>query len=234
MHIQCLICYCFYPTGWNSKGKNSELSVSHFHPPHSPLFSATRPPQACPISIQQVIPMPTAHWQIQILWAQLFSLACMFVSLFSQLDKLSRYICPGELGTFGCGGPASVGDSFFLVVTGSGLTWRQRILHFPPSSPSTLMSYLSLSLVFQVAGILHVDVQREECALAAQSYLTLCDPWTVTCQAPLSVGCPRQEYWSGLPFSSLEDIPDPRMEPRSPALQADSLLSELPRKPHRC
>ena len=62
------------------------------------------------------------------------------------------------------------------------LTWRWRILHFPPSSPSTLMSYLSLSLMFQVAGILPVDVQGEECALAAQLCLTLCDP--ADCSSP--------------------------------------------------
>ena len=37
---------------------------------------------------------------------------------------------------------------------------------------------------------------------------------------------PRQEYWSGLPFSSPGDLPDPGIEPRSPALQADALLSE--------
>ena len=52
--------------------------------------------------------------------------------------------------------------------------------------------------------------------------------WTVACQAPLSMGFPRQEYWSGLPFPSPGDLPDPGMEPRSPALQADSLpLSPL-------
>ena len=62
------------------------------------------------------------------------------------------------------------------------LTWKWRILHFPPSSPSTLMSYLSLSLMFQVAGILPVDVQGEECALAPQSCLTLCDP--TDCSSP--------------------------------------------------
>ena len=49
-------------------------------------------------------------------------------------------------------------------------------------------------------------------------------PWTVAHQAPLSMGFPRQEYWSGLPFSSLGDLPDPGIEPESPALQADSLL----------
>ena len=48
--------------------------------------------------------------------------------------------------------------------------------------------------------------------------------WTATCQAPLSMGFPRQEYWSGLPFSPPGDLPDPRIEPVSPALQADSLL----------
>ena len=41
----------------------------------------------------------------------------------------------------------------------------------------------------------------------------------------------RQEYWSGLPFPSPGDLPDPVIEPRSPALQADSLLSDLPGKP---
>ena len=48
-------------------------------------------------------------------------------------------------------------------------------------------------------------------------------PWTVAHQAPLSMGFPRQEYWSGLPFPSPGDPPDPGIKPRSPALQADSL-----------
>ena len=53
-------------------------------------------------------------------------------------------------------------------------------------------------------------------------------PWTVACQVPLSMGFPRQEYWSGLPFPSPRGHPDPGLEPGSPALQADSLLSEPP------
>ena len=57
-------------------------------------------------------------------------------------------------------------------------------------------------------------------------------PWTITYQAPLSMGFSRQEYWSRLPFSSPGDVPDPRIEPRSPALQADSLPSEPSGKPH--
>ena len=52
-----------------------------------------------------------------------------------------------------------------------------------------------------------------------------------TCQAPLSMGFFRQEYWSRLLFPSPEDLPDPGFEPRSPALQADSLPTELRGKP---
>ena len=63
--------------------------------------------------------------------------------------------------------------------------------------------------------------------LVAKLCLTLVTPWTVACQAPLSLGVTRQEYWSGLPFPSPGDLSDPGIEPRSPALQADSLPTEL-------
>ena len=56
---------------------------------------------------------------------------------------------------------------------------------------------------------------------------TLVTPWTVACQAPLSMGFSRQEYWSGSPFPSPGDLADPGIEPRSSALQADSLPTEL-------
>ena len=59
-------------------------------------------------------------------------------------------------------------------------------------------------------------------------------PWTVAYQAPLSMGFSRQECWSGLPFPSPGDLPDPGMEgmePGPPALQADSLPTELRGKP---
>ena len=51
-------------------------------------------------------------------------------------------------------------------------------------------------------------------------------PWTVACQAPLSMEFSRQEYWSGLPFPSPGDLPDPGIEPGSPTLRADALPSE--------
>ena len=58
-------------------------------------------------------------------------------------------------------------------------------------------------------------------------------PWTVDCQAPLTIGFSRQGYWSGLPFPSSGGLPDPRIKPRSPTLQAGSLPTELHGKPLR-
>ena len=55
-------------------------------------------------------------------------------------------------------------------------------------------------------------------------------PWTIACHVPLSMGFSRQEYWSGLPFPSPEDLSNPGFEPGSLALHADSLLTELPGK----
>ena len=59
-------------------------------------------------------------------------------------------------------------------------------------------------------------------------------PWTVACQAPLSMGFPRKEYWSVLPFPSPGDPPDPRIEPVSPYLlhrETDSLLPSYHESP---
>ena len=52
-------------------------------------------------------------------------------------------------------------------------------------------------------------------------------PWTVACQAPLSMRVPQQECWSGSPFPSPGNFPNPRFKPESPTLQTDSLQSEL-------
>ena len=57
--------------------------------------------------------------------------------------------------------------------------------------------------------------------LVAQSCLTLVTPWTVACQAPLSMRFSRQEYWSVLPFPSPGDLPDPGIEPGSPVFQVE-------------
>ena len=60
-------------------------------------------------------------------------------------------------------------------------------------------------------------------------------PWTIACQASPSMEFSRQEYWSGLPFPTLEDLPDPRIEPVSsvsPVLAGKSFTTEPPGKPH--
>ena len=68
--------------------------------------------------------------------------------------------------------------------------------------------------------------------LVAQSRVQLfVTPRTAAHQAPLSMGLSRQEYWSGLPFPSPRDLPDPGSESQSPALQTDSLPSDPPGKP---
>ena len=91
-----------------------------------------------------------------------------------------------------------------------------------PSWSSSLIVLLYLNS----ANDAHFKYESE--SEVVQLCLTLCDPWTVVGQAPPSMGFSRQEYWSGLPFPSPEDLPDPGIKPRSPALQADSLPSEPP------
>ena len=92
------------------------------------------------------------------------------------------------------------------------------VIIFLPKSKNLLISWpQSLSAVIlepQKNKICHCQVQL------------FVNPWTVACQAPLSMGFFRQEYWSGLPFPSPGDLPDPGMEPGSTALQSDSTLSE--------
>ena len=72
------------------------------------------------------------------------------------------------------------------------------------------------------------------CCLVTQPCPTLTSPWTVPCQASLSVGFPRQEYWTGLPFPSPEDLPDPGIKPTSPALAGRFIATEPPKKPFEC
>ena len=93
------------------------------------------------------------------------------------------------------------------------------------------LSYISLSnqeatfcLHFQVKiSLTNVVVVVQSLKLCP----TLANPWTVASQAPLSMRFSRQEYWSGLPFPSPGDLPNPETKPWSPAVQADSLQTEL-------
>ena len=69
------------------------------------------------------------------------------------------------------------------------------------------------------------------CVLVTKLCSTLCAPWTAAHQAPLSMEFSKQEYWSGWPFPSPGDLPNPRIKLGSPALQVESLPSEPPGKP---
>ena len=73
-----------------------------------------------------------------------------------------------------------------------------------------------------------VYIPSNSCSVMSDS----ATPWTVAYQASLSMGFFRQEYWSGLPFPSPGDLPDPGIKPKSPALKADALPSEPPGKSH--
>ena len=73
------------------------------------------------------------------------------------------------------------------------------------------------------------EKERSESEVA-QSCPTLCDPRDCSLPRSSSMGFSRQEYWGGLPFPPPGDLPNPGIEPRSPALQSDALPSEPPRK----
>ena len=106
---------------------------------------------------------------------------------------------------------------------------RWNLYHWVPWEAHTL-SYLHLESVF---SIISIPVPGPVKGIWWKCYLLSCvwplvTPWTVAHQAPLSMGFSRQKYWSGLPFPSPEDLPHTGIEPRSHALQADSLPSEPP------
>ena len=86
-----------------------------------------------------------------------------------------------------------------------------------------------LALCSEQCRAWHVNSERKK--VKSLSHVPLfATPWTVAHQAPLSMEFSRQVYWSGLPYPSPGDLPDPGIEPRSPALQADALPSEPPGK----
>ena len=106
--------------------------------------------------------------------------------------------------------------------------WREVSRQAPsPRSPPRL------PCTRPVTQFLSNDKESElrECVYvkSLQSYSTLCDPWTVTHQVPL--GFSRHEYRNGLLYPPPGDLPNPGIEPKSPSLQADSLLSEPQGKP---
>ena len=82
---------------------------------------------------------------------------------------------------------------------------------------SSLPTHSDLPVCFELLGFLFFLLVIICCCLVAKLCLALATSWTVALQAPLSVGFPRQEYWSGLPFPSPGDLRDPGIKPTSPA-----------------
>ena len=85
---------------------------------------------------------------------------------------------------------------------------------------SWLYSYLLLNMLWTEPFIFFPGSLLCCCCLVAKLRPSFTSPWAVSCQAPLSMGFPRQEYWSGWPFPSSEHLPDPRIELTSPVCSA--------------
>ena len=108
---------------------------------------------------------------------------------------------------------------------------KVRYIFYPKGYGKPLKAFkLSNDIIFAVTPALRTHFVVVLLLSHVQLFATL---WTVACQTPLSMGLPRQKYWSGLPFPSPRSLPNPGIEPRSPVLQADSSPSESPGKPKR-
>ena len=93
-----------------------------------------------------------------------------------------------------------------------------------------MLRVTSLIILWIVSVMTHVCV----CAQLLKHVQLFETPWTIACQAPLSMEFSRQEYWSGLPFPSPGDLPNPGIEPKSlvsPALVGDLFTTASPGKP---
>ena len=99
-----------------------------------------------------------------------------------------------------------------------------------PENKGFLIHYLEQCFVH--TDTISIEVKWSEVKSLSRVRLFV-TPWTVAYQAPPSMEFSRQEYCSRLPLPSPEDLPDPGIEPRSPALQADALTSEPPGKPQQ-
>ena len=128
---------------------------------------------------------------------------------------LRRTHIPGKLS------PQAGGAGFkAATLSPQPVAWSAFTAHAALSFRATVSSRLCQALGF----LCWSDVLSRFCCV-----LLCATPWTLDCQAPLSMGFSRQESWSGLPFSSLEDLPDPGTEPRSPALLYPLSHQEAPR-----
>ena len=104
------------------------------------------------------------------------------------------------------------------------------VVHFSSESETDLRP----GVLHCSAAMSNLDVPLLElaCVLSGFSHVQLfATPWTVAHQAPLAMGFPRQGYWLGMPFLLSGDLPDPGIEPTSPALAGGFFTAEPLRKP---
>ena len=120
----------------------------------------------------------------------------------------------------------------YLYLGFSKAPLRQRVQNLTNDFPLDLPSSNILHFSHHHYGKHHMDTITIFFFLKSLSHVRLfATLWTVAYQAPLSMRFSRQEYWSGLPFPSPGDLPDPEIEPGSSALESDALTSEPPGKP---
>ena len=109
-------------------------------------------------------------------------------------------------------------------------TFRQTLYHLNHQGSLNKQTNTKINKIpepVRVRKVNGIGLGSVQFSSVTQSCLTLCNP--IDCsQAPLSMGFSRQEYWSGLPFPSPEDLPDPGIERGSPALRADASPSDPP------
>ena len=124
------------------------------------------------------------------------------------------------------------GEAWWATV--HGVTKSRMRLHFHlltlAKGALSIPLLMSMSEAFPIPFLTLITMKSSELKSLSRVRLFV-TPWTVAYQAPPSMGFSRQEYWSGLPFPSAGDLPDPGIEPRSLAFQADALTSEPPGQP---
>ena len=188
-------------------------------------------------------------WATELNWTELsLSLLSCQSSHFSSLGDLVPALPSVQVPCcFGLLVPTKLTlNDLSVSMTGSGFVsvylflYSQKLFCIVPLYPKSKIVEKRILLAL-VVPVVHPDTvnnaQVEQGvliyggSLVAKSCSTLATPWTVARKAPLFLGFSRQEYWSGLLFPCPGDLPNPEIEPGSPALQADSLPTELPRKP---
>ena len=174
------------------------------------------------------------------------SAACQLQFTFSFL-ALAVSLCPVKLWPH-------VFTQLFLYPWGQWFAWCPPLSHgikkncwffslcsFPLENTvfnSYICSWVCPSPLILRGGLIFVTLVlawylacSSSCCLVTKFCPALATPWTVALQAPLSMEFPRQEYWFGLPFPSPRDLPDPAIEPASPALAGRFFTTEPPGKP---